>query len=823
LADMSPESQNLAILLEQLALKVVMLEEEDIQGLGSFLTQLEDLQAQVSQFQELAPLFQDMTEVGQRLVLREVETAARALELLGQGVSLLQTWTRHHEWPPPGEVWENYRLLARELGLGERETAAAPQAAISEAPVWDDPELVASFLPEAQEHLEGIETRLVYLEQHPDDLETINAIFRPFHTLKGVAGFLNLSQIQELSHEVEWLLDRVRDGKVMVSLELVNLVLETVDLLRAMLDDLQGSFMEGRRLATFDLAPLKAKIAQVDATSSAPAPRLGKILVEQQVLSPEELSDVLERQKTMTPTPPLGEMLVQEGKVAPQKVAEALVKQLTTAGPGAETAVPETVKVDLAKVDNLVDLMGELVIVQSQVRQNRKIADLADQKLERDLGQMARITSDLQKISMSLRMVPIGATFRKMVRLVRDLSHKVGKDVDLLLEGEDTEIDRSMVEAIYDPLVHLVRNSVDHGLETPEERQAQGKPPTGHLWLRAFHQGGDILIEIEDDGRGLNREAILVKATDRGLIPPGQTLSPERIDHLIFEPGFSTAATVTEISGRGVGLDVVKQNITRLRGKIDIFSRTGEGCRFLLRLPLTLAIIDGMVVQVGSERYILPTVGVQETMRPSPADYFTVQHEGELIRVREELMPLMRLHRLFGVGDREIHPSEALVMVVEHEGEKRALLVDDILGKQEIVIKSLGYFFKNQEGLAGGTILGDGRVGLILDLAGLFHLEYAGLLFVRVNRGSGPFKAQTTGNHQLQAVVALPVTNTTEGTDNEIFLLRYPQQNRRPLCDSYSPFYGLRVPVGVSHCETGGHEAKAGAASILSAKCGESP
>jgi two-component system chemotaxis sensor kinase CheA len=727
LADMSPESQDLATILEQLALRVVMLEEEDIQGLGSFLTQLEDLQAQVSQFQELAPLFQDMTEVGQRLVLREVETAARALELLGQGVSLLQTWTRHREWPPPGEVWENYRLLARELGLGERETAAAPQAAISEAPVWDDPELVASFLPEAQEHLEGIETRLVYLEQHPDDLETLNAIFRPFHTLKGVASFLNLSQIQELSHEVEWLLDRVRDGQVMVSLELVNLVLETVDLLRAMLDDLQGSFMEGRRLATFDLAPLKAKIAQVDATSSAPAPRLGEILVEEQVLSPEELSDVLERQMTMTPTPPLGEMLVQEGKVAPQKVAEALVKQLTTAGPGAETSVPETVKVDLAKVDNLVDLMGELVIVQSQVRQNRKIADLADQKLERDLGQMARITSDLQKISMSLRMVPIGATFRKMVRLVRDLSHKVGKDVDLLLEGEDTEIDRSMVEAIYDPLVHLVRNSVDHGLETPEERQAQGKPPTGHLWLRAFHQGGDILIEIEDDGRGLNREAILAKATDRGLIPPGQTLSPERIDHLIFEPGFSTAPTVTEISGRGVGLDVVKQNITRLRGKIDIFSRTGAGCRFLLRLPLTLAIIDGMVVQVGSERYILPTVGVQETLRPSPADYFTVQHEGELIRVRDELMPLMRLHRLFGVGDREIHPSEALVMVVEHEGEKRALLVDDILGKQEIVIKSLGYFFKNQEGLAGGTILGDGRVGLILDLAGLFHLEYAGL------------------------------------------------------------------------------------------------
>jgi two-component system chemotaxis sensor kinase CheA len=283
-----------------------------------------------------------------------------------------------------------------------------------------------------------------------------------------------------------------------------------------------------------------------------------------------------------------------------------------------------------------------------------------------------------------------------------------------------------MVEAIYDPLVHLVRNSVDHGLETPAEREARGKPPSGRLSLKAFHQGGDIIIEIEDDGKGLNREAILAKAAAKGLVAAGQNLSPEKIDQLIFEPGFSTAQTVTEISGRGVGLDVVRQTILSLRGKIDIHSKPGEGCRFLLRLPLTLAIIDGMVVQVGSERYILPTVGVHETLRPSPEEYFTVQGEGELIRVREQLMPLMRLHRLFGAGDGDVPPHEALVMVVEHEGEKRALLVDDILGKQEIVIKSLGYFFRKQEGLAGGTILGDGRVGLILDLAGLFSLEAGG-------------------------------------------------------------------------------------------------
>ncbi len=721
---MSPENPQIEGLLEQLALKVMMLEEDDVQGLGAFLSQLEELQDQVSQVQDLAPFFQDLTGVVQGLVLREVANAVQALELLGQGVALLQRWRREEEWPPNGEVWKNYCRLAQELGLnqGGPEPAPTPEA---DAPlVFDDPELLANFLVEAQEHLDGIETRLVYLEQHPDDLEAVNAIFRPFHTLKGVAGFLNLGQIQELSHEVEWLLDRVRDGQVMVFMELVNLVLEAVDLLKDMLADLQEALGEGRGPAVFDLAPIKARIAQVDATSARPKARLGDILVEREGVAPEEIQEALERQKTQEHAQPMGEILIQEGRVAPQKVAKALVQQLAEGTPAAEAApVTETVKVDIAKVDNLVDLMGELVIVQSQVRQNQKIGDLADQKLERDLGQMGRITSELQKISMSMRMVPIGATFRKMMRLVRDLSHKTGKEVNLQLEGEDTEIDRSMVEAIYDPLVHLVRNAVDHGLETPEARQSQDKPRAGNLWLRAYHKGGDIIIEIEDDGRGLDREAILAKARERGLVSPEETPPPERIDHLIFEPGFSTAKEVTNVSGRGVGLDVVKETITRMRGKIDIATRPGEGSRFLLRLPLTLAIIDGMVVQVGAERYILPTVGVQETLRPDRGDCFTVQGQGEIIRVRNQLIPLVRLHRLFGGDDGLTHPSEALLMVVEHEGQKRALLVDDILGKQEVVIKSLGPLFQSLEGLAGGTILGDGRVGLILDLAGLFYLE----------------------------------------------------------------------------------------------------
>ncbi len=530
---MTQTAPQIEALVEQLALKVMILEENDVQGLGMFLSQLEELKTQAAHFQELEPFFRNLTEVAQRLVLQEVENTIQALDLLGQGVALLQRWVREQQWPPTGEDWDHFCRLARDIGLGQEEPASTPGAA-PEEPLFDDPELLSNFLVEAQEHLEGIENRLVYLEQHPDDLEAVNAIFRPFHTLKGVAGFLNLTQIQELGHEVEWLLDRVRDGQVMVSVELVNLVLGAVDLVKEMLADLQQALAEGRKPAVFDLGPLKAGIAQVEATSAKPKPRLGEILVEQQELPPKELQEVLERQKTLDHAPPLGEMLVQEGKVAPEKVAKALVQQLSEVKPAVEAPVSETVKVDIAKVDNLVDLMGELVIVQSQVRQNQKIAALADQKLERDLGQMGRITSELQKISMSLRMVPIGATFRKMVRLVRDLSHKVGKEVNLRLEGEDTEIDRSMVEAIYDPLVHLVRNAVDHGLETPEVRQAQGKTPAGNLWLRAYHKGGDIIIEIEDDGRGLDREAILAKARERGLIPPEAHRPPDfraRLQH----------------------------------------------------------------------------------------------------------------------------------------------------------------------------------------------------------------------------------------------------------------------------------------------------
>ena len=755
MTDQAPDSRKLVENLEGLALKVVMLEEGDLPGLGSFLNHLETVHKLVDAqtAPEAAMVVQRLEEVGNKLILQELASAAQGQELLGHGVSLLLTWTRENKFPTAGDAWNAYCRLSQELGLEVKEEAAESpppkeaEAAASpdtETIIFEDPELTNNFITEAREHLEGIESGLVHLEQAPSDLAAINAVFRPFHTIKGVAGFLNLAQIQELSHEVESLLDEARAGRLQINAGTIDLTLTAVDRLKEMLDDLQEALADKRPLRIFNLQDIMDMVHALQRGSESkdapPKRQLGEILVSKGEISDSDLKGALEQQKigSRPPTMPLGEILVKEGKVTPGKVARALVDQLTEEKPSIEAAAPPagvegkaaadaqvaaTVKIDLAKVDNLVNLMGELVIAQSQVRQNPKLMGISDQKLERDLAQMSRITTELQMISMSMRMVPIGQTLRKMVRLVRDLARKSKKQVELHIEGEETEIDRNMVEAIYDPLVHLVRNAVDHGLETPKEREAQGKPPEGHLWLRAYHKGGNVVIDIEEDGRGLDRDRILAKAQERGLVQPGDQLTTTQIDNLIFEPGFSTAEKVTDISGRGVGMDVVRLTIEKLQGKVDIHSRPKEGSTFSIRLPLTLAIIDGLLVKVGNERYILPAVSVRETLRPASEDYFTVQGQGEIIKVRNQIIPLLRLHRLFRTENGETHPTKGLVMVVEYDGKQRGLLVDDILGKQEVVIKSLGETFQNIKGLAGGTILGDGRVGLILDLSGLFALS----------------------------------------------------------------------------------------------------
>jgi len=802
---LTDEYKDLEAELNDLSLKLVMLEPDDLITIGEILTQLEEI---AILFKDTGPAEADLILTGIRktlegVIMDSIEDKHAALELVGEGVSLLQEaeqcLTRGDEFA--GDISgfalrlkDNVRIEIQPLESSPDQVSSVPEDAedagqapeenISAADMSMDKDLCLSFISESREHIETSEVSLISLEQDPEDKELVNAIFRCFHTIKGVAGFLNLHAVQGLTHEVENLLNDTRNGLVPVTPSVIDLLLNAVDFLKEMIDDLESS-LENDEPVKQDypvnqfIDRIKSVQQGITSSDSEPKPgygdmmlgeilmeqglisevelteairnqahgkllKLGEILVEKDLISAADLEGALARQFE-NEGERLGEILVENGKVSPTDVSKALDEQNTLRGRRlGEVLVTEgqvkardvagalrdqkgsaktekTVKVDTVKLDHLVDMIGELVIAQSQVAENETVLSFKDQKLARDLGQMMRITSELQSTSMALRMVPIRQTFQRMIRLVRDLARKSGKEMELLLSGEDTEIDRNMVEAIYDPLVHLIRNAADHGIEKPEERAGKGKPSRGRVHLSAFHQGGRIVIEITDDGQGLDREKILAKAKSTGLIESDENMSDTAVFNLVLQPGFSTAERVTDVSGRGVGMDVVKKTIDKLRGRIDITSQPGQGSTFCLRLPLTLAIIDGMLIRVGNERYILPTLAIRETIRPDKDCHYTVQGRGEVLKIRNELIPLIRLYKILEVSTSITDPSEGLVVVVENEGEQRCLLVDEAIGKQEVVIKSLGDSLKKVPGVAGGTILGDGNVGLILDVGGLFE------------------------------------------------------------------------------------------------------
>jgi len=569
-----------------------------------------------------------------------------------------------------------------------------------------DSDLLSGFISEAFEHLESIELNVLELEQNPNDQEIINNIFRPFHTIKGVSGFLNLMTINKLAHATENLLDDVRNSKLTMNSGIIDIVLGVGDFLRTMIQNLSDVLEKGQEYyQQYDINDFLARIKICQEGSEAGHG-------EEPVHVTEAAAPVLQSQAPQ----PAEDLSSAEPPAPAAKMVGAVVN---AAGPPQKKNIDAAIKVDINKLDGLVTAVGELVIMQAMVQHNPLIAGLSDPKLSKDFSQLTRITTDLQKTAMSMRMVPIRQTFQKMTRLVRDLSKKTGKLVNLVMEGEETEIDRNMVDSIYDPLVHMIRNSVDHGVQIPAERLKGGKPEAGTVKLSAYQKGGNIIIEIADDGEGVNTEKILGKALERGLIQAGGSYTDHEINNLIFLPGFSTADKITDVSGRGVGMDVVKKGVQKLRGKVELQSTPGEGSLFLIYLPLTLAIIDGIVVRVGSERYIIPTIAIRESMRPRMENYNTVQGKGETLLVRDKVLPIIRLYHVFGVADACTDISQGIVVVVENEGRQRALLVDELLGKQEVVIKSLGGYMKDIKGVAGGTILGDGRVGLILDLAGL--------------------------------------------------------------------------------------------------------
>ncbi|MBA4394586.1 MAG: chemotaxis protein CheA, partial [Desulfobacca sp.] len=675
---MIPDTTNLSQVIDQLAMNIISLEPDDVMALGTILQQVEEVE-KITEDPELGAIqgfCPPLKTVIEKMILNDCPSLQQALDLVSKGTRIIQAKISQRDMfqllPEEEIFWREIETLIGPLtpvqsAVPAEKTAGESTPAGESVEIAQDLELFTDFVSEATEHLESIELNLINLEQSPDDKECLNAIFRPFHTIKGVSGFLNLKDIHKFAHTVESLLDDARNDKVVVSRQIIDAVLEAVDFLKTMIFD-QKAVVDGRKPKPdkVDLEPWLERIGRLregptvsdaekelaEKNQGEKIPTLGEILASKGIVSGAELDQALKSQVEEKHDQKIGEILIAEQKAKPKEVLEAIRDQKRLTVQGTEGSV----KVDTKKLDNLVDMVGELVIAQSLVQQNPVLSSVSDQKLGRDFSQLKRITSDLQKIAMSLRMVPIRHTFQKMIRLVRDLSKKSGKMVDLRLSGEETEVDRNMVDTLYDPLVHMIRNSVDHAIEIPEKRLEIGKPETGLITLRAYQKGGNIVIEIEDDGQGLNRSRIIAKAKERKIISDETALTEFQIDNLIFEAGFSTAEKITDVSGRGVGMDVVRKVIENLRGKVEIYSTEGKGCRFVIRVPLTMAIMDGILVQIGKERFIIPTVTIKETLRPSPDDVFTVGKKEEMVKVRNSLLPLIRLNTLLNLNTQHKNP-----------------------------------------------------------------------------------------------------------------------------------------------------------------------
>ena len=704
--------------------------EIDIPSAGKFMNSLEEIIGKTDPLQ-FAPLTQVATGLNQLLqtmILDSLQDKELGFNTLEKGIALMleiaENFQRQGEYKgDPQPFIATIESLTGVAVTMDPQLEDSPKQIEPEAPAAktqvQDLSLVNDFITEGLEYIDEIEVNILNLEQDPENADYINAIFRPFHSIKGVASFLNLENIRQLAHNLENLLDKARNGEIKVMPPLIDLILDGADVLKAMILQLKDE-IENRpaKPLKVDLPALTARIKKAEKmTDDTPANALlGEILVNDGVITNEDLDEVLKTAQT-APERKIGKALIDEGKATPKQVSQALRAQVE------KSAEASTLRVDTRKLDDLIDMVGELVITQSMIQQDLSQQVNANKNLMRDISQFFRITSSLQRTSMRLRMIPIKQTFQRMSRLVRDLAKNSGKSVNIEMVGEDTEIDRNMVDEIYNPLVHMVRNAVDHGLESPEDRVKAGKSEKGLIRLSAYHRGGNIVIEISDDGRGLNKDKILDKALKKGMVSNAEDLTNQEIYMLIMLPGLSTADKVTDVSGRGVGMDVVKKAVEKLRGKIEIDSRLGEGTKFVTSFPLTLAIIDGMMVKVGKEIYIIPTTAIRKTLRPSKGDYTHVINKGEMINVMGQLLPLLRLYELFGIEPEYKDPWEAIAVVVEGESQAQCLLVDNIIGKAEVVIKSLGEGLKHIKGVSGGAILGDGRIGLILDTEGLFDLN----------------------------------------------------------------------------------------------------
>lgn len=584
------------------------------------------------------------------------------------------------------------------------------------------------FFEEAGENLQTLETGLLRLESAGDDDELLNGVFRAAHSIKGGAASFGLTDVSSFAHVMEGLLDQIRRHERKTTSAIASLLLRATDMLSGLMSaarlneelppgvDAMKAELEHARSQPFDGSEAPEAVAE-----PSPAPTGSEVPSEEPATEPV-IDDA-----PAPPPPPTGPQGYAElwSANGPDTVVPGSVR------PGQEPRRRSTdadtnasIRVSVRKVDTLVDLVGELVISQSIVTQiAQAFTPEKLTQLHEALADVERNTRELQERVMRMRMVPVASVFQRFTRVVRDLATTCGKRVKLVTVGEDTEIDKGMIELLGDPLTHLVRNAVDHGLETEADRIAAGKPAEGTVSLVARTEGGSVTIDVCDDGKGLDRERIRRKAIERGLLRAEDNPSEEQLLGMIFMPGFSTAAAVTDVSGRGVGLDVVKRNVEKLNGTLQVESEPGKGSVMRIRLPLTLAILDGLVLSVGAHPFVVPLAGIEESLRPTSECVHEVLGKGEVVIVRGESIPMLRTSELLGLQTRLTRSTEGLVVIAIHQGKRYALLVEEVLGQQQVVIKNLDANYRRIEGTMGATIMGDGRVALILDVAGLARLH----------------------------------------------------------------------------------------------------
>ena len=608
-------------------------------------------------------------------------------------------------------------LTEQDTGSAEKPVDEKPDPEAETAdhlPADTDLDLIGAFIAESGDLITNAEEALLTLESNPEDIEAVSTVFRAFHNIKGTSAFFELSLITELAHHAESLLSRVRDGEIRYAGGYPDLALRSVDMLKELFRLLQEALNGSPFLKPRGYDELKRLLAVPEAAGISD-------VTEPEPFKPTSSPSRVSPERSLSGGSKSGCNQAEDSEKAPPPDAPARGPKLQSGN----QVVESSIRVPIDRLDRFIDMVGELVVSHSMVAQDHLVAGGTHHDLQKKVANTTKIVRELQNMSMSMRMIPLKATFRKMTRLVRDLSRKIGKDVSFNTEGEDTEIDRNMVDIISDPLVHIVRNALDHGIELPEVREKMGKPRCGTLHLSAFHSAGNVIVEVRDDGKGLDREVILAKAMARGLIQDGTGMSDREVYNLIFEPGFSTAETISDVSGRGVGMDVVRRNIESIRGQVEIHAVPGRGAVFKMSLPLTLAIIDGMIVGVGAEKYIIPTISIVRSVQPNSKDISTVLHRGKMLKLQGRLIPLFRIADLFGIQDAESELPRAIAVVVENDGNQAGLVVDELIGSQQIVIKTLGESLGNIAGISGSAIMPDGRVGLILDVGGLVRLANA--------------------------------------------------------------------------------------------------